>query len=196
MEATILSDAEIKAFLNAIPRDTPTGLRNRAFIVVLWRSQLRLAETLDLLPPDINIEEGLIRVRHGKGDKFRIVSGDEKEFAVIDEWLFERRQLGGRDDQPVFCKIKGRGEAGHFGDRLTSQSMQMWMKRIAKKAKINQRVHPHGWRHQGAFEMAKEGIPIVTISKQLGHTDIKTTQIYINHLRPADLVEAMGKRKW
>ena len=67
-------------------------------------------------------------------------------------------------------------------------------KRLAKKAGLDKRVHPHGLRHSGAVHLLDEGHNVVVISQQLGHSNLATTNTYLNHLKPADVISAMQSR--
>ena len=66
-----LSDDEVRALLGAIKGNRPIAVRNRALVAVLWGAGLRISEALALMPRDVKDES--LRVRHGKGDKARVV---------------------------------------------------------------------------------------------------------------------------
>ena len=68
--------------------------------------------------------------------------------------------------------------------------------RLAKRAKIEKRVHAHGLRHTFAYEMASEGHPIHVIQQALGHANAAIMSLYINYLAPCDVVNAMRNREW
>jgi integrase len=70
------------------------------------------------------------------------------------------------------------------------------MKRIAKKAKITKRVHPHAFRHSHASQLAAEGVPINVISMQLGHSGSAITSRYIDHINPTEVIEVARNREW
>ena len=72
----------------------------------------------------------------------------------------------------------------------------MMLARIAAKAGIEKRVHPHGLRHTHALELASEGTPINTIQLQLGHGNASTTSAYIQKLAPQVVIATMQRRKW
>ena len=63
----ILTDVEVCRLLEVCNQRTPTGIRNRALIAILYRGGLRINEALDLFPKDIDLEAGPIRVLNGKG---------------------------------------------------------------------------------------------------------------------------------
>jgi site-specific recombinase XerD len=75
-----LTGDEVRTLIDAIPKRTTTGKRNRALLAVLYRSGLRISEALSLKPSDI---DGLtIRVLHGKGDEARTTSIDDETAAL------------------------------------------------------------------------------------------------------------------
>ena len=74
--AEVYSPAEIDGVLRVISRRAPTGIRNHALIVIGYRCGLRLAEALALNLKDVDLEQGFVHVRHGKGDKSRKIGID------------------------------------------------------------------------------------------------------------------------
>ena len=89
----VLAPADIRALLRACNQG-PTGARNRALLVVLWRGGLRIAEALALRPVDLDAAAGLVRVRRGKGGRPRQVGLDPEAFAAVDAWIGRRSALG------------------------------------------------------------------------------------------------------
>ena len=79
-EIDILTTDECHALLSACSK-APTGIRNQALIVVLWRTCLRIKEALDLSPKDVSGDS--IRVHSGKGDRARTVGLDPEASAVV-----------------------------------------------------------------------------------------------------------------
>lgn len=191
--AEVLSRDEVARLLAACSRRGSAGLRMRALIVLLYRSGLRISEALDLQVKDIDLEHGTIAVLHGKGDRSRVVGIDPQGQAVIERWLARRRELGLRGGI-VFCLIT---KGPRFGGRQHSSVVREALKSLAVKADIEKRVHPHGLRHTHAAEIAREGVPIHIIRKQLGHVDLGTTARYIDHLTPQDVIDAIrGREPW
>ena len=68
--------------------------------------------------------------------------------------------------------------------------------RVAPRAGIEKRVHPHALRHSHAAELARERLPVNLIQAQLGHSSLATTSRYLAHIAPEDLIEAMQRREW
>ena len=69
------------------------------------------------------------------------------------------------------------------------------IRRLAGKAKIEKRVHFHGLRHSFARNQLEQGTDVVKIQKMLGHSQLNTTQVYLDHVAPLDVVAAMKDQK-
>lgn len=173
--------------------------RDRALIAVLWRGGLRIAEALALEPQDLNLDVGTISVLHGKGDQWRIVGIDPQAIALIRHWLTVRQTMLGladpltQDGRRVFCTISRDPEPGR---PLRDSCFRETLKLYARKAGIARRVHPHGFRHTHATELALENVPLHIIQEQLGHHDLATTARYIARLAPMARVRLLQERRW
>jgi site-specific recombinase XerD len=198
LPAEPLTRAEVDALLAACSATSATGLRNRALIVLLWRSQLRCDEALSLRPCDLDAHSGAVRVLHGKGDQARTVGLDPQAWAVVACWLAARAKLTPgpgypiNDQSPLLCTIQGKTRGGKWAD----SDVRRVMSDLGTKAGIGKRVHPHGLRHTGAVEMAEEGVDIRVISRQLGHGNVSTTHRYLDHLAPQAVLDAARARRW
>jgi len=188
LPAEPLTQDEVKALLKACSNRAPTGIRNRALIVLLYRGGLRVKEALSLMPKDCDTQRGTVRILHGKGDKSRLIGLDPEAAAVLQHWLDRRTALGITGRRALFCSLRGKP--------LLSVYVRNLMKRLAGKVGIEKRVHPHGLRHTHAYELANEGTPLHVIQQQLGHSSLATTDRYIRHLNPQQVVEAMRRRTW
>lgn len=184
----VLTEAEVSALLRACSNRAPTGVRNRALIVLMYRGGLRVGEALALRPKDLDRAAGLIRILHGKGDRSRTVGLDPQAFAVLERWLDRRASRGINGHAPIFCTLAGQP--------ISTSYVRVLLPRLAKKAGIVKRVHPHGLRHTHAAELAREGVPARLIQEQLGHSSLATTDVYLRKLAPQDLIDAMQKRSW
>jgi len=184
----VLTAEEMLRLLDACSRRSKTGVRNRALLATLYRTGLRIAEALALLPKDIDFETCTIRVLHGKGDKFRTVGIDAGAIKVIKEWLEVRNALLPGVGAPLFCT--------HTGRMINSSYVRQLLPRLAKRAGIEKRVHPHGLRHTHAAELAMENVPINVIQAQLGHSNAATTSRYLQHIAPQQLIATIRQREW
>jgi site-specific recombinase XerD len=184
----VLSPEETQALLDACALKPHTELRNRAFLAVLYRTGLRCSEALALEPKDIDFFGTSVRVLHGKGDRSRTVGIDQGALDMIKEWLAERERRGFTASQPLFCTSTGEAMSGSY--------VREQIKRLGLKAGISKRVHAHGLRHTHAFELMMENIPISVIQRQLGHASLATTDIYLSHIAPKQVIDAISGREW
>jgi len=174
----VLDDAEVLALLKSPDPKTPTGLRNLALMSVMAYSGLRVAEALKLTEQDIDWQEGVIRVRQGKGRKDRTVGLAPSALASLARWA-ERRPV---KTGPLFTTLKG--------EPVSDRYVRQMVKREALAAGIQKDVHPHTLRHTAATKHYNASKDIRCTQEMLGHADISTTQIY-THVRPEQVIASM-----
>jgi site-specific recombinase XerD len=121
-----LSADEAERLIRAASGRCPTGQRNRAMLVCMYRGGLRCQEVLDLMPKDIDATAGTIRVLRGKGNKTRLVGIDSGAMAIIQRWLDTRGELGMNGRQRMFCTLKGKP----VGSRYV-RALLVWLQRRA-----------------------------------------------------------------
>lgn len=185
-----LSTDEVRALLKACSRRYPTGIRNAAMIVTLYRSGLRIHEALQLKPKDVDLDRGTLRVLHGKGDESRLVGLDPEACALLGRWADRRAALGACARHTFFCQIT----KGRIGKPVSPSYFRHAFPRLARKAGIEKRVHAHGFRHAMASELLREGAALDLIQAQLGHARPSTTDRYLRKIAPERLVDAMRSR--
>tara|TARA_R110002111_G_scaffold67833_2_gene110301 strand:- start:8634 stop:9206 length:573 start_codon:yes stop_codon:yes gene_type:complete len=184
----VLTKNEVQRLLDACGKEKWTDRRNYALIMLLYRSGLRIAETLALRPCDIELDRGSIRVLHGKGGKARTVGIDQMAAKALGEWIDEHQTFGYSYGDAVFITASGRS--------LTQGYLRRKIPELGQSAGIHKRVHAHGLRHTHASELRSEGIDIAVIKRQLGHSSLLTTIQYLDHLEPRLITEAIRKRAW
>jgi site-specific recombinase XerD len=171
----------------------PSGLRDRALIVTLYRTGLRISEALGLRIHDLDFERRTIRVRGTKTrTSDRSVGMDAMTFNHLRDWLDVRETLGvPKTSGYVFCCISRH----EIGNQVKPAQIRQKLHRLGERAGIAKRVHPHGLRHTFASELADEGVDIRIASKALGHSNIAITDRYISHLNPTAVLNYMQERK-
>jgi site-specific recombinase XerD len=184
----ILTPAEVQSLLQSCGDNPRTELRNRALLTVLYRSGLRCSEALALTPKDVGFTSMSIRVLHGKGDRARTVGVDPGALTVVGEWMAERSLRGFTQAHALFCTRSGRP--------VLPSHVRALIQRLGILAGIEKRVHAHGLRHTHAYELLMEGISIPIIQRQLGHTSLATTDVYLSHIAPKQVIEAISSREW
>ena len=164
------------------------GDRMRGLIVVLWRAGLRIQEALALSEADLDARRGALLVRHGKGNKGREVGMDDWGWEHLCRWLSHRTEM------PVgtlFCVIDG----PTCGRPWTATGARAQLRRLARKAAVRRRFAPHQLRHAHAIEMAREGVALNIIQRQLGHTDLGITSVYLQGIDNAEIINAVHRRE-
>ena len=149
-----------------------THKRDKALIVVLWRSGLRIAEALALEPKDLDMTGCTITVRNGKGDKFGVVGMDAMTKEILQDWIKARRTLEPADGSPLFCTLNN-------GGTILQSAVRRMLAKRAKRAGIEQRLVPHSLRHALARELAVEGKDLFQIQQALRHDNPATTARYL-----------------
>jgi integrase len=175
----------------AVMRAAGTGkdaARLRALIVLLWRAGLRVGEALDLAEYDLDRQQGGILIRRGKGGKRREVGMDSWAWAQLDPWLQIRTGL---PIGALLCVIHGPTAGRHW----EAAAARKQLKRGAAIAGVRRRFAPHQLRHAHAIEMAHEGIPLVVIQRQLGHSNLGITSIYLQGIDNAEIIDTVHARR-
>jgi site-specific recombinase XerD len=178
-----LTPEEVAAIIGQCSVRSRTGIRNRAVLTLLYRSGLRISEALALKPSDVDLKRHTCRVLHGKGDKATVRGFHPSAADALARWLDTRRTLGLRSGTPLFCTLDGAP--------LYAQYVRLLLGRLAARAGVDKRVHPHGLRHTFADELRAAGVDVVVISKLLGHSSIAVTSRYLDHLTNHQAVTAL-----
>jgi len=162
--------------------DGPHGQRLRGLIVILWRAGLRIQEALSLGEADLDQRRGSLLVRHGKGGRRREVGMDAWGWQQLQPWLDTRVEL---PIGPLFCIITGATRGRHWANAAA----RAHLRRTAARAGVRRRFAPHQLRHAHAVEMAREGVPLVVIQRQLGHSNLGITSVYLQGIDNAEIID-------
>ena len=172
---------QIRGLMVACSGRAPTGIRDRALISTIYGCGARISEALALDVPDIRPGHK-IHIANGKGGKVRTVGVTASALDDLGRWLDVRDRLAA-PDSPVFCTLEGKPMARRDADRM--------IKRRGDKSGLGQRAHMHGLRHSHAVALLRAGVPVTVIMRQLGHSSLAVTTIYLEHLCPDDLSDAV-----
>jgi site-specific recombinase XerD len=164
------------------------GVRARALVVVLWRAGLRISEALLLAETDLEPSRGSILVRRGKGGKRREVGMDDWGWEQIEPWRQARLEL---PVGPFFCVING----GTRGRAWSQTGARAELRGLAVSAGVRRRFAPHQLRHAHAVEMAREGVPLPVIQRQLGHAHLGVTSVYLQGIDTAEIIDTIHARR-
>lgn len=171
---------EVGMLLDACPTETPTQLRDKALLEVLYATGARISEVLALVVDDIAETRDFIKVT-GKGDKQRIVPVGGAAQRALEAYLVRGRPaLSKGKSHAVFLNKRG--------GALSRQSSWTIIKDAASRAGIEKEISPHTMRHSFATHLLEGGADVRTVQELLGHASVTTTQIY-THVTPENLRE-------
>lgn len=155
----ILTPKEVRAMIYAIQNS-----KHRLILELLYGCGLRVSEVVYLKKEDANFSEKLLHIRLAKGKKDRFVRIPESV----------------REELQSYCNLLNDDYLfpSNRGGKLTTATIQAIVENAAKKAGITKEVYPHLLRHSFATHLLEQGTDLRIIQKILGHSDIKTTQIY------------------
>jgi integrase len=180
-----LSPAQADKVLRVWDEDKPIHLRNRALIAVLFLAGLRRSEAAVLRWEDIDLQEGVIHVRHGKGDVARdaALAGD---YALEALSAWHTRGQGSESRGYVFCSVAKGGKLGSDAP-MTSQAVYNVVKTTEQRADVP--FSPHDARRTFITEALATGAALADVQAQAGHKQESTT------LRYAKPVDARHRRQ-
>ncbi len=158
--------------------DDMLATRDRAMMEVLYSSGLRVSELVGLEMPDLDLSEGIIRVR-GKGKKDRLTPiGSEAGKSL--QAYFSARLAEGKAQGPHALRVF----VNKHGTPLSARSVRRKMDKYLQIAGIDPGVSPHTLRHSFATHLLNNGADLRSVQELLGHQSLSTTQIY-THLTTA-----------
>jgi integrase/recombinase XerD len=159
---TVLSLDEVSALIRAIQKP-----RYQTIAMVMYGAGLRIAEALALEVRDIDGARGVLRVRHGKGDKAR----EAKLSPILYQWL---RDYWARTRPPLPYLFA----SPRTGKPPQPETVRDAIRRAATQAWIKKRVTPHVLRHSFATHLLEHGTDVRVVGALLGHGSLKSTMRY------------------
>ncbi len=157
---TVLTKDDIRKMLDAVANP-----KHKLLIEFLYSSGLRVSECVSLKIDDLDLNEKMGRVRHGKGNKERHIILSNNLIGHLKEYLTMKK-----DQSSYIFSVSNRP--------ITARQAQKIVKETAKKAGIRKRVFCHALRSSFATHLLENGTDIRVIQELLGHADLSTTQIY------------------
>lgn len=165
-----LTKKEVKLLL-----ESTTYLKHKAILSTIYSAGLRVSEVINLRISDIISAEMKIRVRNGKRNKERYTLLSQKNLELL---RFYWKKFGYKNYSPDDYLFISR----QTKKKLTSRGVQSAIKKAMKNAGISKNVTPHTLRHSFATHLMNDGVDLVTIQALMGHSNMKTTSIYL-HVR-------------
>jgi integrase/recombinase XerD len=190
MPKVLLTASEIDKILDTPDLSTSTGVRDRAMLETIYSTAVRLRELLNLQLQDLNLADGLVTIRQGKGRKDRVVPLGVHAVKFLRAYLTHARPAliqGGLSKQQVpylWLNKRGNPIQPFFFDAV--------IKGTVLKAGVDKKVTPHVFRHSAATLLLKGGAEVTYVMKLLGHARVKTTQRYC-HVSQVEVKQAHEK---
>ena len=171
----VLSQREMELLLRQPDDSGLLGLRDKALLEFAYATGARVSELLAVNVKDVNLEEDFVLIRHGKGEKSRLVPLGRPAKRAILEYLRKGRPRlfrAGKSGDVLFLSRTGRP--------LTRMAYWLILQRYVKQAGIGKKVTPHTIRHSFATHLLDGGADLRAVQEMLGHADISTTSIYLH----------------
>ena len=156
--------------------------RDKAMLEVLYSSGIRVSELVELDMADIDLQEGVLRVK-GKGRKDRLTPIGSQAIAAVQKY-FEMRKA----DPRLVSKVTGRVFLNKHGESLSTRSVRRKLDKYLVTAGLDPGISPHTLRHSFATHLLNNGADLRSVQELLGHQSLSTTQIY-THLSTNRLKE-------
>jgi integrase/recombinase XerD len=168
----VLTVGEMEQVLAQPDINDPLGLRDRALMEALYTTGMRRLELACLKLYDLDTERGTVTIRQGKGKKDRVIPIGDRAAAWLDKYVREARPqlVVEPDDHTVFLS--------NAGEPFCLDHLSDLVRTYVDAAEIGKRGSCHMFRHSMATLMLENGADIRYIQQMLGHSDLKTTQIY------------------
>ena len=166
----VLSVEEVDAIMESVDLKSPSGLRDRAILEVLYGCGLRVSEACALRISHVYLDEGFVRVI-GKGNKERIVPMGEMAASAFADYLAAHPAASA----PAYDDI---AFLNRLGAPMSRVAMFNIVKRQATLAGIRKNISPHTFRHSFATHLIENGADLRIVQEMLGHESILTTEIY------------------
>lgn len=160
----VLSQNEIQRMF-----DVCENKKHKVILALLYSCSLRVSELINLKWKDIDRSRMIINILQAKGNKDRQVGLNDTLIKLLTEYYQEYKSS-------VYV-LNGQGNAAQYSERSVNEVV----KQLASKAGVkNKRVYTHLIRHTSATHMVEAGTDINLIQKILGHSNVKTTNIYLH----------------
>ncbi|HSB92100.1 MAG TPA: tyrosine-type recombinase/integrase [Flavitalea sp.] len=160
---TVLSREECRLIFKA-----PRSMKHRFMLAFAYAAGLRMNELRLMRISDVDIDRRQVHVRLGKGRKDRYVILSEFLANKLPQYLIEVK--------PKTYLFEGQTPAQPMGER----SIQFVIAEALKRTEIKKEVSMHTLRHSFATHLLEDGVDIYSIQRLLGHSDIRTTIVYLH----------------
>lgn len=189
-EITILGQHEIRQLYKATekegctPKEEALNARDRAMLTIYYGCGLRRNEGIHVDISDLNFDRRILHVRRGKNYKERLVPFGKEASRHLQEWIYDHRPLMLKDQN------QGRLLVSRRGNHITAGGLYPRLRKLVQETEdlelCKKEIGLHSLRHSIATHLLQNGMELQKIQRFLGHSSLKSTQIYTH------LIEAKG----
>lgn len=171
-----LTPEAMKLVLEQPCRTTTKGRRDLTMLSTLYDSGARVQELIDLKVSDVNLSHPAVLVLTGKSNKVRRIPIMKNTVQLLQAYITENKlDKPWKNSYPLFTNNQH--------NKLTKEGVAYIIDKYAQSARqessiVPSKVRPHMFRHSKAMHLLKAGVNLIYIRDFLGHTDLKTTEIY------------------
>lgn len=173
---SVLTAKEVELLLEQ-PKDVDLkGTRDKAMLEFAYATGMRVTEIISLNIENVNIQEGFVICK--AGTKSRNIPLGSLSLNALKEYIEEARPIliKNENEKALFVNVNGK--------RLTRQGFWKIVKYYKEQAHITKDITPHVLRHSFATHLLQNGADLKSIQTMLGHSDISSTQVYMQFQDP------------
>ena len=170
----VLSRSEMERILKSVPDESPLCVKGRAIIELAYSSALRPRELYSLKIADIDFEQCLVFIEQSKNRKDRIVPVGGKALEWTERYVQEVRPRYVKDNSDGYLFINHK-----TGGRLSVWGIRWAIQETLRRSGISP-IKTYSLRGTTATHLLVNGMNIAHISRLLGHTNVRTTQYYLD----------------
>jgi integrase/recombinase XerC len=173
---------QVQKLLDAPGDGDLLSARDKAMLEVLYSSGIRVSELVELGMGDIDLQEGILRVR-GKGRKDRLTPIGSQAIKAVQRYL-EMRSVDSKCQGPAAQYVF----LNKHGHTLSTRSVRRKLDKYLVSAGLDPGISPHTLRHSFATHLLNNGADLRSVQELLGHQSLSTTQVY-THLTTSRMKE-------
>lgn len=168
---SVLTSQEVELLLDQPKNVDLKGIRDKAMLEFAYATGMKVTEIISLDIEDVNLEEGYVTCRHQ--EKSRNIPLGSLSLKALKDYIENSRNILIKDESVKALFVNTNGQ------RLTRQGFWKIVKYYKDQAHITKEITPHILRHSFATHLLQNGADLKAIQTMLGHSDISSTQIYM-----------------
>ena len=175
---------QINTLMASFDDSNPEQLFQHALLELIYSCGMRVSEATSITVNRVDLDTGMVRIL-GKGNKERIVPIPRGSITVLERYLHLVRPLYLKKNTNLFF-------INRFGRPVTRESVEKLLREKCNELGFQEHLTPHKLRHSYATHLLQGGADLRAIQEMLGHSDIRTTEIY-THVANRQMFESYNK---